>query len=149
MFAVAACMIAVGGSASDGEGVVSIPEAARVEILTGNVDFGELPATLAREISAAVVVRVVSSSDWTLRMVEADAGVNNLSRRLRWRVRGSRAFTPLASVGSDIVRRGPATGPAGTIVMIDLKLDTSDTDKPGILDTRLGFVLDARHLNER
>jgi hypothetical protein len=140
-------LFAVGVNASEGDGVVSIPEASRVEILTGNVDFGELPGTISREISAAVVVRVVSASDWTLRMVEADAGVNSLSRRLRWRVRGSRTFTPLASVGSDIVKRGPATGPAGTIVMIDLKLDTADTDKPGILDTRLGFVLDASHLN--
>lgn len=142
LLAVAACVVAIGVHASEGDGVVSIPEAARFEILTGNVDFGELPATNSPEISAAVVVRVVANSGWTLRMVEADAGVNNLSRRLRWRVRGSRAFAPLAPVGSAIVTRGPATGAAGTIVMIDLKLDTADTDQPGILDTRLGFVLD-------
>lgn len=149
ILAVAACLFAFVLNASEGGGVVSIPEASRVEILTGNVDFGELPATNAREISAAVVVRVVASSEWTLRMVEADAGVNSLSRRLRWRVRGSRAFTPLSPVRSGIVKRGTATGAAGTIVMIDLKLDAADTDKPGILDTRLAFVLDRSHLNER
>lgn len=134
-------MLAFEANASEGERVVSIPEASKVEVLTGPVDFGELPAASASEISAAVVVRVVSPTDWTLRVVEADSGLNNLSRRLRWRVRGSPLFAPLSTVGPTIITRGSATGPAGTIVMIDLKLDTADTDKPGTLATRLSFVL--------
>ena len=114
-----------------------------IEVISGPIDFGELTLASERRLDRAVVVRVISTTDWVLRIVpDSESSHESRAAKLFWRSQWSRKFSPLTSFAA--VAHGRATGPAGTLVMLDLKFAVGDAESTGQYQTRFGFELASR-----
>jgi len=118
-------------------------------IETGPVDFGRLLPGVAREIPAAVRVRVFAARDWVLRiapdsplrLLDGRGGVVPHSR-LSWRAATTGIFSPVEDVRPAVIARGGATGPAGRLVIVDLRMLLADTDDIGQYSCDLRLMLE-------
>jgi hypothetical protein len=109
-----------------------------IEIISSAIDFGELTLDSERKLDRAVIIRVTSSRDWVLRIVPESNSFRHAANLL-WRSQWSRRFRPLTGFAE--VAQGKATGPAGTLVMLDLKFSVGDTESTGQFQTAFGFEL--------
>lgn len=120
--------------------------AGRIEIESTNVNFGMAQANGPKEYPSAIVARVFSARPWVMRLIpmaplEEERGEVIAWNRVEWRTRGVR-YQPLTPQGT-VVARGNATGRAGQLVAIDLRLFFSDSDPLGHFASRLQVTLDS------
>lgn len=117
---------------------------------SGPVDFGSLEPGVPRELPAAVRVRVFAGGEWVLRMIADSplrlidaAGSFELDSALSWRSASTGTFIPVGGSRPTVVARGVATGPAGQLVIVDLRMVVGDLDGLGRYGGRYRFELDS------
>ena len=100
------------------------------------VAFGSVLPGQPAFSEGAVQVRVVSPGPFTLKLeasspLRTTAGEVIPAERLSWRSRRSGGFMAVPGVGPVVVGEGGATSAAGTVVVLDLRLDLQDRDPLG------------------
>jgi hypothetical protein len=105
---------------------------------SGPVEFGEVIPGQGSVLPGAVRVRVFAAGPWRLKLVPqtplrvVDHGGRLVpASRLRWRSADSGGFRPVAENREFVVARGRATGPVGTLVVVDLRMDLESSDELG------------------
>jgi hypothetical protein len=104
---------------------------------SGPITFGDVLPGLETDVPDAMVVRVFSDRQWSLRLVpttmlliEGRPELISLSR-LHWRSTRGGAFTAFRQNAPVVVASGKATGEAGEVVVLDLRLRLQDEDPLG------------------
>lgn len=120
--------------------------ASRLDLRSHFLAFGSVAADEASERPEAILVRVVSENPWFLWLTCGGVLVEGQGRRLpasrlAWRGVGGGEFQRLPTGTPVLVARGPATGPAGEPVSIDLRLEVDDNDPMGGLRADLRLQL--------
>ena len=115
---------------------------------SGPISFGDVLPGVESEIPGAIRVRVFSDRDWVLRLV-AISPLRIVDRselvplsRLAWRSRRSGGFVPLTDDRPATVARGSATGGAGEVVVVDVRLRLGPTDEIGRYSCDLRLLLE-------
>lgn len=117
---------------------------------SADADFGEMTAPEGREILGAFVLRVHSDRDWELWLLPTgDLEVTGTLDRVRldrlsWRGPVSGGFEAFESLAPITVARGGPTSGAGTVVLLDLRLELEDGDPLGRYAVGFRAVLEAR-----
>ena len=114
------------------------PGAGGFVIESNAVDFGALEPGVPAEMLAALRVRVFAARDWTLKIVP-DTPMRLLDgrsasiphSRLSWRTPATGTFVPLTGPQPKVLARGRTTGPAGQLVVVDLRMQMDDLDEIG------------------
>ncbi|MFQ5718293.1 MAG: hypothetical protein ACE5IK_01980 [Acidobacteriota bacterium] len=127
---------------------LALPQEDRVQIESTPPSFGEVIPGEPRDLPGGLRVRVFAAGDWVLRLVPATP-LQNIDRggepvpvsRLAWRSQLSGRFQPFRAAGT-AVAQGPATGPAGRLVIVDLNLALGPDDATGRYTCRFDVVLE-------
>ena len=104
---------------------------------SGPVSFGEVVAGEKQELTDALIVRVISNSDWELQLVQDTAtiagsrGAMVTTEMLEWKSPQSSRWNAVRPGAPFVVSRGRSTGPGGEVVPVDLRLRVSDRDPLG------------------
>lgn len=113
-----------------------------------DTDFGELNPGESRTLDSAVVVRVVSESDWMLSIVPRDTTITSgalteviSSERLATRSKGS-DWRRLSSALPTVIARGRSTPGSGELVVLDLKIELDNRDPVGRFGGQLEIILE-------
>lgn len=113
-----------------------------------DTDFGELNPGESRTLDNAVVIRVVSESDWILSVAPGETTITSgavtesiAAQRLATRSNGSE-WRPLSSGLPTVVARGRSTPGSGEIVVLDLKIDLDNRDPVGRFGGQLEIILE-------
>jgi hypothetical protein len=137
-------------TAWDGRSTVTPRAREGYVIESGPVDFGPLEPGIPRELLAAIRVRIFAARDWTLSIVP-DTPLRLLDgrnavlphSRLSWRSDATGGFVPVVGPRPAVVARGGATGPAGQLVVVDLRMLLGDKDEVGAYASDYRFVLES------
>lgn len=106
-------------------------------IESGPVSFGEVIAGEKQELTDAVIVRVISDSEWVLHLVQDSATVAGSHatiapmEMLEWKSAQSLRWSEVRAGIPVAVSRGRRTGPGGEVVPVDLRLRVGDRDALG------------------
>lgn len=126
-------------------------EARRVSLAveSGPVRFGELIPGEPAEIEGAIRTRVHSARPWILELVPYlplrivdRGGLPVPQSRLAWRSRETGNYRVFDGVMPVVVARGGATGPAGEVVVVDLRLLLGDNDELGRYECAFNLILE-------
>lgn len=123
-----------------------LPAGGSLEVEPKSVDFGRIESGEEREIRAAFAVRVLSDRTWVLKIARSasvtvtGSGATIPTSRLQVRSDASRPFIPLESVIE--LGRGKATGEAGELIIVDLRLSLDTEDTPGDFEAVLDITVE-------
>ena len=113
-----------------------------------SADFGLVSPGDSATLDGALVIRVFSDRDWTLKLAPRTTTVSagTLSSPIpasRLALRSnSTHWEPLREGIPRVIARGEATGGAGELVILDLKLDLDGRDPVGYFGAELELTLD-------